>query len=192
MLEQDTKVKMKVLFAIFLCIILSGCSDDFDKFERKTFEIETNIDGNFYIIDEIEDKLNNIVTEYSDELTLNYAEYTFSNENECSAMFHYKYEYNVNEKLYAKTIDLYVDSNGKAYKAIYTDGRINRVSIYPGNSISDKKIDVLEIFKENENSFVSDNSYITVSLDWKGVDIRYFTKNPVDSVVSVVEKKHIE
>jgi len=178
-------MKLRIIFTLFLCIILSGCSDDFDKYERKTIDIATNIDNNFYIIDEIEDDLNDIVTEYSDKLRLTYAEYTFSNSG-CSAMFHYKNDYSVHEKNYIETIDLYVNSSGEAYKIEYTDGRINRVNDYPSNGIADKKIDVLELFKENGKSFIDDNSYIKVILNEKGIELNYYTGD------SIVERKRIE
>lgn len=178
-------MKLKVLLTVFLCIIMSGCSDDFDKFERNKYDISTNIDNNIYVIDQIEDELDDIVAEYSDELKLTYAEYTFSN-SDSNAMFHYKNDYSDHENDYVKTIDLYVDDSGKAYKAIYTDGRVNRVNDYPSNGIANKTINVLEIFKENGNFSISDNSYVKVILNEEGIEIKYYTDD------SLVERKRIE
>ncbi len=178
-------MKLKVLLTVFLCIIMSGCSDDFDKFERNKYDISTNIDNNIYVIDQIEDELDDIVAEYSDELKLTYAEYTFSN-SDSNAMFHYQNDYSDHENDYVKTIDLYVDDSGKAYKAIYTDGRVNRVNDYPSNGIANKTINVLEIFKENGNFSISDNSYVKVILNEEGIEIKYYTDD------SLVERKRIE
>lgn len=164
---------------MLVCIILVGCSDDFDKFNRKVFEISSNINGNIYIIDEIHNELNDIIAKYSDNLTLTYAEYTFKNECKGDAMFHYKREYNDKGREFLETIDLYVDANGQAYKIVYTDGRINRVNDYPSNDIFNKETNILEIIKENEESFINDNdnSYIKVILDENGIVIKYFKNN---------------
>ncbi len=181
-------MKLRLVFMMLVCIILVGCSDDFDKFNREVFEISSNINGNIYIIDEIHNELNDIIAKYSDNLTLTYAEYTFNNEYKGDAMFHYKREYNDEEgREFLETIDIYVDANGKAYKIVYTDGRINRVNDYPSNDIFNKETNILEIIKENEESFINDNdnSYITVILDENGIVIKYFKNN------SLVDKKRI-
>lgn len=173
---------------MFVCIILTGCSEDFEKYDRQEFEISSNLTGNIYVVDEVCDELNSIVDEYSKNLTLTYVEYLFSDECQGDVMFHYKRDYiDKRGKEFLETLDLYVNANGQANKVVYTDGRINRVNDYPSNNILNKKANILDVIEEYGEPFINDNdnSYVKVVLDENGIAIKYYVDN------SIVDEKFI-
>lgn len=151
------------VLTIFLLQLLTSCSDkdDWIPYKNETYNVYYKIEGNIFLISDIESELSTLVEEYADDVKLTFVQYQFNNETTGTAEFQFFKEYNTKGKYYSVIITLLADINdGVIYKLNYEEGISKRVRGYR-NSIS----------RNNENAY---NVYISnlynVKLDKKELE----------------------
>lgn len=181
-------VKKCVILLILMLhvILLSACAanDDFAPYENNTFDVSIDVDGNIFVISEIEDEITAVANEYASEASLAYVKYTFFGENHGEILFNYKYNYErdiFGQKIgYTKIVDVFIDIfEKKIDKVVYEDGITKRVGGYGGNYVKNKDVNSLDLYLDTYSNMINKDNIEYVSISYLNDEIKVngFDKN---------------
>lgn len=181
------KKAMKKILAIISCsmclFLFSACTDDFAPYQNINYDISNYIDGDIFIISDVEKSVFDIALKYVDNISLSYVEYTFFDENDGDILFQYKKCYEKDDIGYTTLLNVYVNiCTQTAYKVEYIDGISKRVSGFIGNYIGKINCNAFEIYNDSLNNSeidFSDVAYIKVIYSDENVGVNYFDDNNV-------------
>ena len=148
MKDITKRILFIIIFFIFVLSIFILLNDeDFYKYSKKTIEINEYINGNVFIIAEIEDQLLEAVDDIESDMKLAYAEYIFYSDTKVEAKFYYS---KPNENNNNKIVTLKLNVCGKILSsAIFETGIVKRVALtYSGPLTNNKEIDIYDRYSE--------------------------------------------
>ncbi|WP_305133673.1 hypothetical protein [uncultured Clostridium sp.] len=141
-----------IILAIFIFAMIST-NEDFDTYINETKDISILLEGNPYVIRDIEEQIIQIAEAYIDNPYLSYVEYKYRNENDINAMFFCRAEYNGGK--YCESINIYVDTvNKRAYSINYKYSNTKRADSHSSANLQ-KDVDI----KSYLDSIVEESSF---------------------------------
>lgn len=79
---------------MFYIFSFSACKDDdWATYKNVNYELCTKIEGNIFLISEIESELLSVISKYDNDVKLTYAQYIFEDENNGVVEFQFFREY---------------------------------------------------------------------------------------------------
>lgn len=163
---------------LFTCWLFSD--EDFAPVQKIRYDIEEEIEGNIFVISEIEKETDDIAKKYSKDVTLCYAQYKFFDKNAGEAVL--EYGYSDMSTGYTTIVEIYIDIATKKTTYVNYKYGITKNLGYHGEGdreIEDKNSDAQQIYlEEREKSDVySDAEYATVDFYHWGVDVHFLDEN---------------
>lgn len=143
----------RVIFCVLSLILLhllTSCSDkdDWIPYKNDEYNVYYKVEGNIFLISEIESELSTLVEEYADDVDLTFVQYQFNNETTGTVEFQFFKEYETKGKYYSVIITLLASiDDGVIYKLNYEEGISKRLTGYRNS-----------IIRNNENAY---NIYIS-------------------------------
>lgn len=154
-------ITFSCLFVLLCCFGFYYDDDDFASYKNETKDVCIELDGDPYIISDIESQLIRIAAEYLKEPSLSYVEYKYRNENDIKAMFFCEEKYMGGK--YNSNLSIYVDAvSHQIYSINYEYGITKRISGFPTAHLQ-KNIDIKEKLADisKESEFLKhENAYI--------------------------------
>lgn len=184
MVYKKAMKKMLAIISCSICLFLfSACTDDFAPYQNINYDISNYIDGDIFIISDVEKSISDIALKYVDNISLSYVEYTFFDENDGDILFQYKKCYEKDDIGYTTLLNVYVNICTQiAYKVEYIDGISKRVSGFISNYVGKINCNAFEIYNDSLNNpkiDFSDVEYIKVIYSDENIGVNYFDDNNV-------------
>lgn len=168
-------VGIAVLFTFWLF-----SDEDFAPIQNTRYDIAEEIEGNIFVISEIEEKTRNIAARYSKDVTLCSAQYKFFDKTEGEAIF--EYGYSDMSTGYTTIVEIHIDIATKKTTCVNYKYGITKNLGYHGEGdteIEDKNCNAQQLYlEEREKSDIySDAEYAVVDFYHWGVDVHFLDEN---------------
>lgn len=149
--------------AFFILLLLTSCTDDWMPYENTEYDINYKIEGDIFVISEIESELLELVAEYDDKVKLTFVQYQFESETSDTAEFQFFRDYVTNGKYYSVLITLFANVDDSIiYRVNYEEGISKRVTGYRN-----------AIVRNDENAYDIYSSYLSDIALEKRSDLLY-------------------
>lgn len=136
--------------SFFILLLLTSCTDDWMPYENTEYCINYEVEGDIFLISEIESELLELVAEYDDDVKLTFVQYQFESETSGTVEFQFFRDYETNGKYYSVLITLFANIDDNIiYKVNYEEGTSKRVTGYRN-----------AIIRNNENAYNIYSSYL--------------------------------
>lgn len=171
-------MKKTILFIVLVFYIFSfsACKDDdWATYKNVNYELCTKIEGNIFLISEIESELLSVISMYDNDVKLTYAQYIFEDENNGVVEFQFFREYKKGSTYYSVVITLYANlSNGIIYKVNYEEGHGKRVRGY-SNNILKKDENAFDIYQSSlNNSIINYNTVEYTKIQYQNNEVSVY------------------
>lgn len=134
---------LSCLILFFILFLITSCTDDWMPYENTEYGINYEVEGDIFLISEIESELLELVSEYDDNVKLTFVQYQFESETSGTVEFQFFRDYETNGKYYSVLITLFANIDDSIiYKVNYEEGISKRVNGYRN-----------PIIRNNENAY---------------------------------------
>ncbi len=176
--------KLRLFLILFtITALFTSCmweEDEFASYQNIRYDISEEIEGNIFVISEIEEETRDIATRYSKDVTLCSAQYKFFDKTEGEAVL--EYGYSDMSTGYTTIVEIHIDIATKKTACVNYKYAVTKNLGYHGEGereIEDKNRNAQQLYlEEREKSDVySDAEYATVEFYFWGVDVHFLDEN---------------
>ena len=172
---------LSCMLSFFILLLLTSCTDDWMPYENTDYSVHYKVEGNIFVISEIESELLKLAAEYDDDVTLTFVRYQFESETSGTAEFQFFREYETDGKYYSILITIFANIDDSIiYKVNYEEGISKRVAGYR-NAIIRKNENAYNIYVSSLYDIAlaerNDLSYSEVLYYGDNVVVCHFSKN---------------
>lgn len=173
--------KLRFFLILFtITALFTSCmweEDEFAPVQNIRYDIEEEIEGNIFVISEIEKETDDIAKKYSKDVTLCSAQYKFFDKNEGEAVL--EYGYSDMSTGYTTIVEVHIDIATKKTTCVNYKYGITKKLGYHGEGdteIENKNSDAQQIYLEEceKSDVYSDVEYATVDFYHWGVDVDFY------------------
>ena len=156
-----TLILLPFIVVALIIIITLPLNEDFAPYSSNEYKISQSISGNLFVISDVQEELDDIVSDYSDNVKLSFVKYKLLDSDSGEALFHYSYQYTKNRIIakatFIENVDVIVDIHSKKVsKVLCNEGISKRVGKYSGTYIQNPGINSIDYY----NNYISQiNSY---------------------------------
>ena len=179
--------------SFFILLLLTSCTDDWMPYENTEYCINYEVEGDIFLISEIESELLELVAEYDDDVKLTFVQYQFESETSGTVEFQFFRDYETNGKYYSVLITLFANIDDNIiYKVNYEEGTSKRVTGYRNAIIRNNENaynikTILKAFSETYDLLDDEQKRSLISFLIK--DIQIYPKDENESILKSIEFK---